>query len=63
MRRSPERAEIDAIANDLAPPSFANTIEALERGGRSLDKVARVFFNLTGAHTNDELQTICAATD
>ncbi len=52
------RTEIDAIANDPAPPSFANTIEALERSGRSLDKVASVFFNLAGAHTNDELQAI-----
>ncbi len=52
------RAEIDAIANDPAPPSFANTIEALERSGRNLDKVASVFFNLTGAATNDELQAI-----
>jgi peptidyl-dipeptidase Dcp len=52
------RAEIDAIANDPAPPSFANTIEALERSGRSLDKVGSVFFNLTGAATNDELQAI-----
>ena len=40
------------------PPSFANTIEALERSGRSLDRVASVFFNLVGAHTNDELQAI-----
>jgi peptidyl-dipeptidase Dcp len=52
------RAEIDAVAADPASPTFANTIEALERSGRSLDKVASVFFNLTGAHTNDELQTI-----
>jgi peptidyl-dipeptidase Dcp len=52
------RAEIDAIANDPASPSFANTVEALERGGRSLDNVASVFFNLAGAHTNDELQAI-----
>jgi peptidyl-dipeptidase Dcp len=52
------RAEIDAVAADPAPPSFANTIEALERSGRTLDKVAGVFFNLTGAHTNDELQAI-----
>jgi peptidyl-dipeptidase Dcp len=52
------RAEIDAVAVDPAPPTFANTIEALERSGRSLDKVAGVFFNLAGAHTNDELQTI-----
>jgi peptidyl-dipeptidase Dcp len=52
------RAQIDAVAADPAPPSFANTIEALERSGRSLDRVAAVFFNLTGAHTNDELQAI-----
>ena len=52
------RAEIDAVAANPEPPTFANTIEALERSGRSLDKVASVFFNLTGAHTNDELQAI-----
>src|SRR6516165_1585701 len=52
------RAEIDAVAADPTAPTFANTIEALERSGRSLDKVASVFFNLTGAHTNDELQAI-----
>jgi peptidyl-dipeptidase Dcp len=52
------RAEIDEITANPEPPTFANTIEALERGGRSLDKVAGVFFNLAGAHTNDELQAI-----
>ena len=52
------RREIDAIAADPAPPTFANTIEALERSGRSLDRVAGVFFNLTGAATNEELQAI-----
>jgi len=52
------RAEIDAIAQDPAPPTFANTIEALERGGRSLNRVANVFYNLAGAATNDELEAI-----
>jgi peptidyl-dipeptidase Dcp len=52
------RAEIDAIAANPNPPTFANTIEALERSGRDLDKVAGVFFNLAGAATNDELQAI-----
>jgi peptidyl-dipeptidase Dcp len=52
------RQEIDAVAANPEPPTFANTIEALERSGRSLDKVGRVFFNLTGAATNDELQAI-----
>ena len=52
------RAEIDAIAADPAPPTFANTIEALERSGRTLDRVASVFFNLAGAASNDEIQAI-----
>jgi peptidyl-dipeptidase Dcp len=52
------RADIDAIAQNPAPPTFANTIEALERGGKNLDRVASVFFNLAGAATNDELQQI-----
>ena len=52
------RDEIDAVAANPDLPSFANTIEALERSGRSLDKVSRVFFNLAGAATNNELQVI-----
>jgi len=50
--------EIAAIIADPEPPSFANTIEAMERSGRALDRVASVFFNLTSAHTNDELDAI-----
>src|SRR5262249_19492248 len=41
-----------------APPSFANTIEALERSGRLLERVSRVFFNLDASNTNDALQAI-----
>jgi peptidyl-dipeptidase Dcp len=52
------RDEIDAVAANPAPPTFANTTEALERSGRNLEKVGRVFFNLVGAATNDELQAI-----
>ncbi|MFN3673768.1 MAG: M3 family metallopeptidase, partial [Bosea sp. (in: a-proteobacteria)] len=37
---------------------FANTIEALERAGRALSRVGGVFYNLTGAHTNEALQAI-----
>src|ERR1700723_417668 len=55
---SQARAEIDAVAANPEPPTFANTIEGLERSGHSLDRVASVFFNLVGAHTNDELQAI-----
>ncbi|VFU09155.1 M3 family metallopeptidase [Methylocella tundrae] len=52
------RGEIDAVAANPEPPTFANTIEALERAGRSLTRVASVFFNLAGAATNDELEAV-----
>lgn len=53
-----QRAEIDAIAHAKDAPSFANTIVALERSGRMLDRVSNVFFNLAQANTNDTLQKI-----
>ncbi len=52
------RANIDAIAADPAEPDFANTIEAMERAERQLDRVAAVFFNLAGAHTNPALEAL-----
>jgi len=52
------KAEIQRIAAQEARPTFANTIVALEKSGRLLEKVASVFYNLTGAHTNDALQDI-----
>ncbi|SFK19775.1 M3 family metallopeptidase [Methylocapsa palsarum] len=52
------RAEIAAIAANSGAPTFTNTIEALERGGRTLDKVANVFFNLAGADSSPEIEAI-----
>ena len=52
------RAEIDAIAENPAPADFENTIGALERSGRGLERVASVFFVLAGAHTSDEIEAI-----
>ncbi len=51
-------AEIDAIANNPAAPTFANTIEAYEKSGQMLNVVASCFYNLTSAETNDTLQAI-----
>jgi peptidyl-dipeptidase Dcp len=51
-------AEIAAIVEAPAPPSFADTIEALERSGRSLDQVSRVFSNLDSSDTNPALEAI-----
>ncbi|MCK9916172.1 M3 family metallopeptidase [Microbacteriaceae bacterium K1510] len=52
------RSEIDAIAASAAPPTFANTIEALEKSGRALEKVSNVFFVLAGADTSDALEAV-----
>lgn len=52
------KAEIAGIADAADEPSFANTIAAIERAGQRLDRVNSVFFNLTGADTNDALQAL-----
>jgi peptidyl-dipeptidase Dcp len=53
-------AEVLAIAAQTEAPTFANTLEALERVGELLDRVAHVFFNLTGSNVTDGLQKIQA---
>ncbi len=50
--------EIAAIANNPAPATFDNTIVALERSGRLLNRVGTLFTSLSGAHTNPEMQKI-----
>ena len=52
------RAEIEVIASNVAKPSFANTVTAMELVGDDLDKVSAVFFNLCSADTSPELQEI-----
>ena len=52
------RAEIAAIAGSDAPPTFANTIEALEAAGGALDKVLSVFFSVAGADSNPEREDL-----
>lgn len=52
------KAEIDAIVANTEEPDFANTIEALEFSGQTLDKVASIFYNLKEADTNDALEEI-----
>lgn len=50
--------EIEEIANNQQEPTFENTIEAMERSGETLDKVANVFFNLLGSNTNDDMDAL-----
>ena len=51
-------AEIEAIIKNPAAPSFENTVAALDRAGKLLNRTAGIFFNLMNAETNDELQQI-----
>jgi peptidyl-dipeptidase Dcp len=51
-------AEVDAIAGNPAPPTFDNTIVALENAGAALRKVDDVFGHLVGTDSNDALQEI-----
>ena len=51
-------SEVDAIANADSLPTFTNTIEQLELSGAKLSRIARVFFNLTGTESNEEMQKL-----
>ncbi|MBE3110876.1 MAG: M3 family metallopeptidase [Acidobacteria bacterium] len=53
-----QKKDVEAITSNVAPPTFANTVEALERSGGLLNKVAGVFNNMTSSNTNEELQKI-----
>ena len=52
------KAEIAAIINNNASPTFENVIEALEFSGNALDRLSSIFFNLNSAETSDEMQQI-----
>ena len=50
--------EIDSIALDQDLASFENTILSMEKAGSLLDRVSTVFYALTSAHTNDEMEKV-----
>ncbi len=52
------KAETAAIAGNPQPPDFLNTVEALERSGKALDRVSSLFFVLAGADTGDAIEAI-----
>jgi peptidyl-dipeptidase Dcp len=54
-------AEIEAIANNRAAPTFDNTIVAMERSGRMLDRATSAFFGVVGANTNPTLDAVQTA--
>jgi peptidyl-dipeptidase Dcp len=50
--------EVEAIANNPAPPTFENTVVALEKSGQLFNRVTSVFFGVTAANTNPTLQQV-----
>lgn len=52
------RANVQAIADQEDPPSFGNTIEALERADERLGQVLGVFFNLAGADATETREAL-----
>lgn len=53
-----QTAEVRAIADDPAAPTFANTILALEKSGELLSRVSAAFGGVTGAYTNPALEKV-----
>ena len=53
-----QQEEIDAITSDKATPTFANTIEALEKSGQLLAQVNFIFMNQQAANTSDSINAI-----
>ena len=53
-----QRAEVRAIADNPAPPTFENTIVAMEKSGRLFNRVMQVFGGVTGANLSPELQKV-----
>src|SRR5450755_2644729 len=51
-----ELKEMQAIANNPAPPTFENTIVAMEKSGQLSQRVQSAFFSVSAANTNPELQ-------
>jgi len=53
-----KRREVEAVADNPQPPTFANTLEALDAAGEMLSQVSGVFNSMTSAETSDALQEI-----
>jgi len=51
-------AEIAAITGNDQEPTFDNTLLAFDKSGKMLTRVSKVFYNLQGANTNDQIQDI-----
>ncbi|MCF8205274.1 MAG: M3 family metallopeptidase [Methylotenera sp.] len=52
------QAEIDAIADQAEPPTFANTLAAFDASGRQLTRLEYLFYTLAASATSPELQAV-----
>lgn len=52
------QAEIAAISNNSEPPTFENTLIALEDSGDLLNQTSNVFFNLSASHSSPDIQSL-----
>jgi peptidyl-dipeptidase Dcp len=50
--------EIDSIVADAGPPTFDNTVLAMEKSGRLLGRVLSVFFNLASSDSTPQMQQL-----
>jgi len=50
--------EVDRIANNASSPDFSNTIEALERSGRTLSRVSTIFYVWSGVMSDKDFQAV-----
>jgi len=51
-----QKAEIARIANNPAPPTFANTVVAMERSGQLFERANLAFLAVKGANSDDVLE-------
>ncbi|MCB0400965.1 MAG: M3 family metallopeptidase [Flavobacteriales bacterium] len=52
--------EVDQLVNNPEPPTFENTVAALDYSGELLSKISKIFFNLNSAETSPEIQAIAS---
>ena len=55
------QAEIEEICSNEQPPTWENTVEAFERSGQDLERVASVFFNLYNTDADDDMNAIASS--
>ena len=53
-----QRKEVDTLAHQTAPPTFDNTIVAMERTGKLLTRVSKTFFNLNASNGDEAMQKV-----